>query len=121
MGGPHRAPAAARPEEMLAMACCTSLSPPSATNLPAEGIGRRTALQGLAGSVALAGLATGTAHAQGAGTRLRLAFCGQLLCVVPYEVAKSRGHFRNEGLDVELVYTRGGNQAMQALVGGAVD
>jgi len=41
--------------------------------------------------------------------------------VVPYEVARSRGHFRTEGLDVELVYTRGGNQAMQALVGGAVD
>jgi NitT/TauT family transport system substrate-binding protein len=94
------------------MTCCTSLTPP-----PIEGIGRRTAMQGLAGSVLLAG----AAQAQGAATRLRLAFCGQLLCVVPYEVAKSRGHFRAEGLEVELVYTRGGNQAMQALVGGAVD
>jgi NitT/TauT family transport system substrate-binding protein len=53
--------------------------------------------------------------------RIRLAFCGQLLCVVPYEVARARGHFTAEGLDVELVYTRGGGAAMQALVGGAVD
>ncbi len=105
------------------MDCCTSLTPPPATEQSPEGLGRRAALQGLAGSVALAGLAAaGAARAQdAAGTRLRLAFCGQLLCVVPYEVAKSRGHFRAEGLEVELVYTRGGNQAMQALVGGAVD
>ena len=52
---------------------------------------------------------------------LRLAFCGQLLCVVPYEVARAQGHFASQGLSVELVYTRGGNAAMQALVGGAVD
>ena len=31
------------------------------------------------------------------------------------------GHFREEGLEVELVYMRGGQAAMQALVGGAVD
>ena len=77
---------------------------------------RRTALRGLAGGLAVS--AAGHAHAAG---RLRLAFCGQLLCVVPYEVAQARGHFRENGLDLELVYTRGGNQAMQALVGGAVD
>lgn len=101
------------------MTCCTSLSPPSPAPDPAAagGVGRRAALGGLAGSVAVAG----GVRAQGAGTRLRLAFCGQLLCVVPYEVARSRGHFRAEGLEVELVYTRGGSQAMQALVGGAVD
>jgi NitT/TauT family transport system substrate-binding protein len=53
--------------------------------------------------------------------KVRLAFCGQLLCVVPYEVARARGRFAEQGLDVELVYTRGGNAAMQALVGGAVE
>ncbi len=36
-------------------------------------------------------------------------------------MAKARSHFRNEGVEVELVYIRGGNQAMQALAGGAVD
>jgi NitT/TauT family transport system substrate-binding protein len=54
-------------------------------------------------------------------TVLRLAFCGQLLCVIPYEVARARGHFAEQGFEVELVYTRGGNAAMQALAGGSVD
>jgi len=52
---------------------------------------------------------------------VKLAFCSQLLCVIPYEVTRSAGFFRDEGLEVELVYARGGNAAMQALVGGAVD
>ena len=55
------------------------------------------------------------------GKPVKLAYCSQLLCGVPYEVARSAGLFRQHGLEVELVYTRGGNAAMQALVGGAVD
>lgn len=83
-------------------------------------ISRRSALRGLAGTLGgAAALAGGLARAD--DKRVKLAFCGQLLCVVPYEVTRARGHFRAEGLDVELVYTRGGSQAMQALVGGAVD
>jgi NitT/TauT family transport system substrate-binding protein len=101
------------------MDCCTRLTPPTPPEPGAGGVGRRAALGGLTGAAALAGV--GGAAAQAQGTRIRLAFCGQLLCVVPYEVAKARGHFRAEGLEVELVYTRGGSQAMQALVGGAVD
>ncbi|HEX7005179.1 MAG TPA: ABC transporter substrate-binding protein [Trueperaceae bacterium] len=53
--------------------------------------------------------------------RIRLAFCSQLLCVVPYEFTQAKGFFADEGLDVELVYTRGGSAALQALVGGAVE
>ncbi len=53
--------------------------------------------------------------------RVRLGFCGQLLCVVPYEVARHHGYFAEQGVDVELVYFRGGAAAMQALVAGAVD
>jgi NitT/TauT family transport system substrate-binding protein len=89
---------------------------------PGWALDRRTALKGLAGLAGGAAIATasgGFAFAQ--GKALRLAFCGQLLCVAPYEVTRARGHFKDEGLNVELVYTRGGNQAMQALVGGAVD
>lgn len=41
--------------------------------------------------------------------------------MVPYEVARARGHFAEQDFDLELVYTRGGNAAMQALVGGAVE
>jgi NitT/TauT family transport system substrate-binding protein len=90
---------------------------------PGWALDRRTALKGLAGLAGSAvALATtgGMALAQQDKT-LRLAFCGQLLCVVPYEVTRDRGHFKAAGLNIELVYTRGGSQAMQALVGGAVD
>ena len=82
---------------------------------------RRTTLRGLAcaaGVIAVSGC--GDRPGDGA-TAIRLAFCGQLLCVVPYEVSRVRGHFAAQGLAVELIYTRGGNAAMQALVGGAVD
>lgn len=85
-------------------------------------LSRRSLLKG-AGSVAgIAGVtaATGGTVAR-AQTPIKLAFCSQLLCVVPYEVTKAQEFFLKEGLDVELVYTRGGNAAMQALIGGAVD
>ena len=55
------------------------------------------------------------------GKQIKLAYCSQLLCGVPYEVARSAGYFKAHGLEVQLVYTRGGNAAMQALVGGAVE
>ncbi len=89
---------------------------------PGAAWNRRTALKTLlgAGVVVAAGGGCGPRPRDGA-TPLRLAFCGQLLCVVPYEVTRVRGHFADQGFDVELVYTRGGNAAMQALVGGAVD
>src|SRR5262249_28096157 len=45
----------------------------------------------------------------------------QRLCVRAYEVTREGGFFRDEGLDVQLVYMRGSTAATQALVGGAVD
>lgn len=84
-----------------------------------SGVDRRGILKGSAGLAGLA-LAAGTVGAR-AQEQVRLAFCSQLLCVVPYEFTRARGFFEEEGLSVELVYTRGGNAAMQALVGGAVD
>ncbi|MBI4885621.1 MAG: ABC transporter substrate-binding protein [Acidobacteria bacterium] len=110
------------------MGCCDATRPELA-GLVREGphdrpvpssFDRRSALKGLA--TAAGGLALAACSRQPqAGATVRLAFCGQLLCVVPYEVARARGHFAAEGLAVELVYTRGGNAAMQALVGGAVE
>lgn len=82
---------------------------------------RRTAVKGLVAAAGALSIASCAPSEASGGTRVRLAFCGQLLCVVPYEVTRARGHFAAEGLDVELVYTRGGNAAMQALVGGAVE
>jgi NitT/TauT family transport system substrate-binding protein len=93
----------------------------TSANLSPPDLNRRTVLGGVA---AIAGLlsATGPAGAQQKELKkLKLAFCSQILCIVPYEVARAHNHWRNHGLDVELVYTRGGNAAMQALVGGAVD
>ena len=96
------------------MGCC------EATN-PSITFDRRTALKGIIGVAgAMFVSACGPKPADNA-TKLRLAFCGQLLCVVPYEVARARGHFAAQGFDIELIYTRGGNAAMQALVGGAVE
>ena len=106
------------------MDCCETLTPdfsgePEIVSTGIQ-IGRRTALKRLAG---LAGgvMFVSERQAYGQGRQVLLAFCGQLLCVVPYEVTRARGHFADEGLDVRLVYTRGGNVAMQALVGGSVD
>jgi NitT/TauT family transport system substrate-binding protein len=76
----------------------------------------------LKASAGLAGLAlTGGTMAARAQETVRLAFCSQLLCVTPYEFTRAQGFFEEEGLSVDYVYTRGGNAAMQALVGGAVD
>src|SRR5476649_2699403 len=88
--------------------------------VPDPDVTRRTLIRGAA---AVAGILAATVPGvgRGQGKRIRLAFCSQLLCIVPYEVARANGHFRKHGLDVELVYTRGGNAAMQALVGGAVE
>jgi len=103
------------------MDCCEKLTPDFTSEPAVAGaIGRRTALKRLAG---LAGgiMFVSKRNAYGQGRQVLLAFCGQLLCVIPYEVTRARGHFADEGLDVRLVYTRGGNVAMQALVGGSVD
>lgn len=78
---------------------------------------RRTVLKGAA---ALAGIISAS-PARAAGKSVKLAFCSQLLCIIPYVVASHDGHFQKQGLEVELVYMRGGQAAMQALVGSAVD
>jgi NitT/TauT family transport system substrate-binding protein len=101
--------------------CCGDLNPPEASGSPL--VPRRRFLAQLTGL----GLSTaeflwlqGPAQAQ-ERRKVRLAFCSQLLCIIPYEVTRQQGYFREAGLDVELVYMRGGTAAVQALLGGAVD
>ena len=53
--------------------------------------------------------------------KLDLAFCSQILCGIPLEVARTRGFWEAEGLDVTITYARGGAQAVNSLVGGSVD
>ena len=122
-----------------AMGCCEATNPnlvgmvsepsfgtgeePDPRQWPEPGVAwdRRTTLKGLVGAAGVIAVSGCAGEPRDGMTRVRLAFCGQLLCVVPYEVSRVRGHFAEQGLAVELVYTRGGNAAMQALVGGAVD
>ena len=96
------------------MGCCDE----STARVPSTDVSRRSMLKGAA---VIASVLPGAGRSEAQGRKVKLAYCSQLLCGVPYEVARSGGHFKNHGLDVELVYTRGGNAAMQALVGGAVD
>lgn len=102
--------------------CCEGTSPILLVNRDAP-VSRRGFLSWLARlGIGLLGLSHLPLPAAAQGKRkIRLAFCSQLLCVIPYEVARSQGYFAEEGLDVELVYMRGGTAAMQALVGGAVE
>src|SRR5437764_9252886 len=98
------------------MSCCDETT----ARVPGIEVSRRSMFKGAAliASV-IPAVQPGPAGAQ--GKQIKLAYCSQLLCGVPYEVARSTGAFKNHGLDVELVYTRGGSAAMQALIGGAVD
>src|SRR3954465_15307218 len=96
------------------MSCCDETT----ARVPDIDISRRSLFKG-AGVIASVIPAARPARAQ--GKEIKLAYCSQLLCGVPYEVASAAGHFKNHGLDVQIVHTRGGNAAMQALLGGAVD
>lgn len=105
------------------MSCCHNLrdSEPMDVIHISRGVSRRAMLKAMAAGFGLAAVGgLGPAFAQ-QGKRIKLAFCSQLLCVVPYEATRAAGFFAEQGLDVELVYTRGGGAAIQALNGGAVD
>src|SRR6476646_3534412 len=96
------------------MSCCDETT----ARVPPTDVSRRSVLKGAA---VVASVLPGGAPATAQGRQIKIAYCSQLLCGVPYEVARSAGHFKKHGLDVELVYTRGGSAAMAALVGNAVD
>jgi sulfonate transport system substrate-binding protein len=96
------------------MSCCDETT----ARVPPTDISRRSILKG---ATVITALVPAASRSEAQGRSIKLAYCSQLLCGVPYEVARAGGHFKNHGLNVELVYTRGGSAAMQALVGGAVD
>jgi NitT/TauT family transport system substrate-binding protein len=97
------------------MSCCDETT----ARVPSTDFSRRALLKGASLAASVIPAAGSRAGAQ--TRQIKLAYCSQLLCGVPYEVARTDGYFKNHGLDVQLVYTRGGNAAMQALIGGAVD
>jgi NitT/TauT family transport system substrate-binding protein len=99
------------------MSCCDEKT----AIVPDTDVSRRSMLKGAALVTSLIPVVGAKRAKADDAKKVKLAFCSQLLCVVPYEIARSAGSFKNHGLDVELVYTRGGSAAMNALVGGAVD
>jgi NitT/TauT family transport system substrate-binding protein len=108
----------------VTMDCCEtdgSKRPPDirAETPLAKPVGRRGVLKGTALAAGTAPLLAG-GMAKAAKT-IQLAFCSNLLCAPPFEVTRAGGFFRDEGLDVQLVYMRGSTAATQALVGGALD
>jgi len=107
------------------MGCCdetTTFAPRSgisSKDLAPPDVSRRSVIKGASALASALGIAA-PAVAQ-SNKKVTISFCSQFLCAPPYEVARAFGHFRNHGLDAEIVYFRGGNAAIQALVGGAVD
>ncbi|WP_163559950.1 ABC transporter substrate-binding protein [Halomonas sp. NO4] len=105
--------------------CCHDLQPQEHGELDilhvSRDFNRRSVLKGMAGAAGLAALGAPLSAFGQELQHIRLAFCSQLLCVVPYEATRAAGFFAEEGFDVELVYTRGGSAALQALNGGAVE
>src|SRR6266511_3049397 len=98
------------------MSCCGEAT----ARVPDADVSRRSLFRGAALIASVIPAARPT-RPEGQDRQIKLAYCSQLLCGPPYEVARSAGHFKNHGLDVQIVYARGGGAAMQALVGGAVD
>src|SRR5699024_4119449 len=88
-----------------------------------RGVSRRAVLKRMAGlaagATALSALPSASFSAD--SESVKLAFCSQLLCVVPYEATRAAVCVAEQGLDAALVYMRGGSAAVQALNSGAVD
>ncbi len=110
---------------------------PSASAIQIHPFTRREVLKYMGGFVLTGFLAACGQTASAPGTRdgatvqagknggklqkLDLAFCSQVLCVLPFEVAKQQGYFEEAGYDVNLVYMKGGTQAITALLSKGVD
>src|ERR1700687_1422453 len=88
------------------MSCCDETT----ARVPDTDGSRRSLFKGAALMASVIPAARPTRSAA-QGKQIKLAYCSQLLCGVPYEVARSAGYFKNHGLDVQLVYTRGGKGA----------
>ena len=86
-------------------------------------ISRRTLLGGLAaaGASTVFGVPT-IVMAAAPKEKLPVAVGSEhALVYLPWDVAKALGYFDQEGLDVEITYTKGGSEAAQALVSGSVE
>lgn len=86
-------------------------------------ISRRTLLGGIAaaGASTVFGVPT-IVMAAGPKEKLTMSVGSEhALVYFPFDLAQRLGYFDREGLDVELIYTKGGSEAAEALVSGSVD
>lgn len=98
------------------LTACSGGAAPAPTQAPPA------ATPGAAASASVAPASAATPPStNGALEKLDLAFCSQVLCILPYEVARRRGLWEAEGLDVNLVYMKGGAQAMNALLANSIE
>ena len=79
------------------MSCCDETT----ARVPSFDLSRRSVLKG---SIVIASLISAVRPSDAQGKRVKLAYCSQLLCGVPYEVARSAGLFKNHGLDVAALF-----------------
>ncbi|GAC1402723.1 MAG: ABC transporter substrate-binding protein [Candidatus Velthaea sp.] len=88
------------------------------------GITRRRALGALGSIGALTALAGVPTIVMAASPREKLTVAvgsEHAMVYLPWDVAKALGYFEQEGLDIDINYTKGGSEAAQALVSGSVD
>lgn len=112
--------AAATVAAVTSLVACGATSTPTAPLALTPTAGTRPAGAGSPAASSASG-ATTASPASGKLERVELAFCSQVLCVLPFEVARQRGYFAAAGLDVNLVYMKGGTQAVNALLASNVD
>ena len=65
-------------------------------------------------------IATWTAPASGQLKKVRFSVAAPSIAEMPFRIAQTKGFYRDEGLDVEVIFIRGA-VGMQARLGGSVD
>ena len=74
----------------------------------------------LAAALCWLALSCDPVHAQ-APKKIKITMPTVALSMSPVYLAKARGYFAEEGLDVEMIATRGGGPDIQALIAGEAD
>src|SRR5262245_66203720 len=93
--------------ENTIMSCCDETT----ARVPDTSMSRRSLMKG---ATLVASVIPAARPAQGQGKQIKLTYCSQILCGVPYEVERTAGIIKNHRLDVQIIYSRGGKASNQA-------
>jgi NitT/TauT family transport system substrate-binding protein len=72
-------------------------------------------------TITIAGFSVTSAHLARAAETLKVGFPSLATGFAPSWVTADKGIWKKHGLDVELIYLRGGSRTVSALIGGSVD